>query len=558
MGFYLIGCAAITIGIIVVVILNITTPFAVERLALIKEGMRQSYESHLPFWLIFLLRFVIFLFISYLPIVGALSLILRPVADVIQSLKQGRMPDQSLWALAGRRLLNLPFRCVPISIGLWIILPAIIFHYSYFAGIMDYKTALILSIRSSMVGLIASAIASHRLESYSRQHYIPFFFPKGGLTGLSGVVALSIKKRIRLVYLVGCLVPMTILLVTLLTLQWELANEVVTARAYGRGILIFSCVLMIWVLGSTTQMSLLVSRSITDPLRDIIKVLKQVRLGNFKIEAPVVSNDEIGYAAETINEMTEGLLERDRIRGSLELAEEVQQNLLPKSIPQPDGFQVGAASEYCDETGGDYYDFIEMEDQQPGTLGVVLGDVAGHGISSALLMATARAFFRQRALQGGDLASMFNDVNRLLSRDTAETGQFMTMIYVVIDSVAKTLQWVRAGHDPGCLYDPELDACIELKGPGIPLGAKVDWVYDQQQIKGFVKGQVLILGTDGIWEARDLLGEYYGKQRLEDLVRRNADRPAQEIVATVMADHKAFRSHQAPDDDVTLLIIKAV
>jgi sigma-B regulation protein RsbU (phosphoserine phosphatase) len=256
--------------------------------------------------------------------------------------------------------------------------------------------------------------------------------------------------------------------------------------------------------------------------------------------------------------MTKGLLERDRIRIGLELAQEVQQSLLPRIVPQVPGLEIGISSEYCDETGGDYFDFIQFREKRNDVLGIVLGDVSGHGISSALLMATARAFFRQRALQGGDLDVVLNDVNSLLVDDIAETGQFMTMFYLVIDTTKGILKWVRAGHDPGCLYDPGRDAYTELKGAGIPLGIQADWLFELQQFNGFSKGQVIVLGTDGIWETRNVQGEYFGKARLEELVRMNARRSAQEIIDAVMAAHKAFRLDRSPDDDITLLIIKAV
>ena len=347
-------------------------------------------------------------------------------------------------------------------------------------------------------------------------------------------------------------------MVTLLTLQWEVGSAAITAVQYGKGILIFAFVLMGYALLATAQLNWLVSRSITDPLRDITAVLKEVRRGHFKVKVPVISNDEIGYTAETINEMTNGLMERDRIRFSLELAREIQQSLLPKAAPQVDGLQVAAVSLYCDETGGDYYDFIDLRHRRPGLLGVVVGDVAGHGISSALLMATTRAFFRQRAVHPGSMDAVLTDVNGLLVRDVGDSGQFVTMSYVVIDRPEGTLRWVRAGHDPGLLFNPDSDIFVELKGPGIPLGVQADWNYETRQVDGFDTGHILVLATDGVWETRNPHGEDFGKERLEALVRLNARRPAQEILDAVIASHKAFRDGRKTDDDVTLVIVKAV
>lgn len=558
MGYYIIGMAAVTIGVIVVAILNIATPLATIRAAVLQDAMGTAFNLNLPLWAIIATRFATLLVLSYTPMVVVIRLILGPVHGLIRTLQGGQDPPADQWEQARRRLLNFPLLFVPVSIGMWIIMPAIFFHYSYLAGFMVHKTAVILSVRTSMVGLIASTIASIRMEDHSRRYFIAFFFPEGRLTAITGVARLSIKKRIRLVYRVGSVVPMTILVVTLLTLQWEVGSVDITAAQYGKGILIFAFVLMVYALLATAQLNWLVSRSITDPLKDITAVLQEVRRGHFKVKVPVISNDEIGYTAETINEMTDGLIERDRIRFSLELAREIQQSLLPRTAPRVDGLQVAAVSLYCDETGGDYYDFIDLGHRRPGLLGVVIGDVAGHGIPSALLMATTRAFFRQRAAHPGSVEAVLTDVNGMLVRDVADSGQFVTMSYVVINRSEGTLRWVRAGHDPGLLYNPDSDIFVELKGPGIPLGVEADWNYDARQVNGFDNGHILVLATDGIWETRNPKGDPFGKERLEALVRLNAHRPAQEILDVVIESHKAFRDGRKADDDVTLVIVKAI
>lgn len=558
MGYYIIGMAAVTIGVIVVAILNIATPLATIRAAVLQDAMGTAFNLNLPLWAIIATRFATLLVLSYTPMVVVIRLILGPVHGLIRTLQGGQDPPADQWEQARRRLLNFPLLFVPVSIGMWIIMPAIFFHYSYLAGFMVHKTAVILSVRTSMVGLIASTIASIRMEDHSRRYFIAFFFPEGRLTAITGVARLSIKKRIRLVYRVGSVVPMTILVVTLLTLQWEVGSVDITAAQYGKGILIFAFVLMVYALLATAQLNWLVSRSITDPLKDITAVLQEVRRGHFKVKVPVISNDEIGYTAETINEMTDGLIERDRIRFSLELAREIQQSLLPRTAPRVDGLQVAAVSLYCDETGGDYYDFIDLGHRRPGLLGVVIGDVAGHGIPSALLMATTRAFFRQRAAHPGSVEAVLTDVNGMLVRDVADSGQFVTMSYVVINRSEGTLRWVRAGHDPGLLYNPDSDIFVELKGPGIPLGVEADWNYDGRQVNGFDNGHILVLATDGIWETRNPQGDPFGKERLEALVRLNAHRPAQEILDVVIESHKAFRDGRKADDDVTLVIVKAI
>ena len=122
----------------------------------------------------------------------------------------------------------------------------------------------------------------------------------------------------------------------------------------------------------------------------------KVEAGNFKTRVPIHSNDELGALGEHFNQMTVGLQERYRLRRSLDLAKEVQQNLLPKTDPVVAGLDIAGKSIYCDETGGDYFDYLDSSELGEQKFAVLVGDVSGHGIPSALLMATARAFIRQR------------------------------------------------------------------------------------------------------------------------------------------------------------------
>ena len=169
--------------------------------------------------------------------------------------------------------------------------------------------------------------------------------------------------------------------------------------------------------------------------------------------------------------------EQDRIKHSLFLAREVQQNLLPHQSPQMDGMDIAGTSIYCDETGGDYFDYIDSSPDDQQQIGVAIGDVAGHGISSALLMATVRSYLRQRASLPGGVEQIISDVNRQLAQDVEDSGQFMTMFYLMIDPMHMQAHWVRAGHDPAILYDPRSESFEELGGSGIALGVDQDWEY---------------------------------------------------------------------------------
>ena len=189
-----------------------------------------------------------------------------------------------------------------------------------------------------MVGLISSFVASHLMEIYSRRKLIPFFFPQGRLVDVDGTFRISISRRIQLLNPLGTLVPGIILLVTLLTLQWEVDASQISSAEYGWIIIRFSVILFGIFFIMTHALNWVGSPSITDPLKEIMRALKRIRKGQFDGKVQVVSNDEIGYTGDAINEMTEGLKERDLMKRSLELAMEVQQNLLPKESRHLSGF----------------------------------------------------------------------------------------------------------------------------------------------------------------------------------------------------------------------------
>jgi sigma-B regulation protein RsbU (phosphoserine phosphatase) len=217
---------------------------------------------------------------------------------------------------------------------------------------------------------------------------------------------------------------------------------------------------------------------------------------------------------------------------------------------------IAGKSIYCDQTGGDYFDFLEIGSPEVNKIGLVVGDVSGHGVPSALLMATARALMRQRSYLPGGPAQVVSDVNMHLSRDVEESGQFMTLFYLVIDSAHQSLQWVRAGHEPAVLYDPHRDEFEELRGSGIALGVDEKWNYEEHNRPGLKDGQVILIGTDGIWESRNTEGRMFGKKALLSLIRKNATSSADDILSAIIDALKGFQKNVEPEDDITLVVAK--
>ena len=245
------------------------------------------------------------------------------------------------------------------------------------------------------------------------------------------------------------------------------------------------------------------------------------------------------------------------VKTSLAQASRIQQQLMPNSDPRIDGFDIAGKSISCDETSGDYYDYILPEDWSQEKIGFVVADVIGHGISAALLMTTVRACFRERILSPGNAASIVSDVNKRLVLDIEELRLFITMFYSEIDLKEKCFRWVHAGHESTLVYDPAKDDFESLAGHGLPLGVMEDWVYQEAEIP-YRPGQVIVIRTDGIKEARNSQGEYFGNERLMTIMRDHYQKPAKDILNAVFDALERFRHPVERDDDETLVVIKVL
>jgi sigma-B regulation protein RsbU (phosphoserine phosphatase) len=340
----------------------------------------------------------------------------------------------------------------------------------------------------------------------------------------------------------------------IMTLPEEVGQMFVGYSKKQRAITGVSVLLALFFVGIV---ALFTSRFSTGHILTIIDAWKRLAKGDFSVRLKPRMKDERDQLIHAFNDIVPKIEEHMRMSNALGLAQEVQQSLLPQSDPSLPGFDIAGASIYCDETGGDYYDFIETNRDGQDGLAVVVGDVSGHGVSSALLMATARALIMLRASMPGDAAGVITDVNRHLSLDTVQTGNFMTFFYCELTERVTKIRWVRAGHDPAVVYDPSMDAFDELKGQGVPLGFDDSIEYDSFQ-RSIEPGQVIVIGTDGIWEMHNNTGEMFGKEALMKIIRNNHTASARQIVDTVIEALEQFRGDEAPEDDITLVVIKVV
>jgi sigma-B regulation protein RsbU (phosphoserine phosphatase) len=475
----------------------------------------------------------------------------KPIRNYLNALFRRTSISEDLKLKARQRLLNEPFVLIALDFSMWL-LAAIVWstiHWAYDSGTQLVQDSLYGNLST---GLITVTVAFFLLEHSLQKRLAPYFFPGGGLSAIPKTLRIRIRTRLLALLFACNLIP---LISTILILKRILGSQHEPAIALAK--LQSAISINVWIfIAVGICLTILVSRNLSIPFRDILQTLHRIRNGRFDKRVQVFSNDEIGYTGDAINEMTKGLIERERMQLSLNLAKEVQQNLLPKSNLKVNGFDIAGKSVYCDETGGDYYDFIIIDDAAEQKIGVAIGDVSGHGISSALLMATVRSSLRQRASLPGSTGKIISDVNRQLAQDVEDSGQFMTMFFLALDTATRQLEWVRAGHDPAIIYDPGSDSFSELGGSGIALGVDVGWIYEDNKKTDFSKGQIIFLSTDGIWEARNKKGEMLGKEPILNTIRQNSSSDAAQIIDAIFDTLDKFIGEVKIEDDITSVIVK--
>lgn len=316
---------------------------------------------------------------------------------------------------------------------------------------------------------------------------------------------------------------------------------------------------MLAILGLAVAGAWVSGRQVVEPLRSLGRAMERVARGDMAARAPVTSRDEVGEAARRFNEMVPLLEDRLGLRQALDLAQDVQQALLPATAPKIRGFDLAGVSLYSDETGGDYFDFVPVG--PPDRWAVMVGDVSGHGISAALLMTTIRATLRAR-LPGSDSPSdLLASVNTLLAEDISG-GRFMSLFCLFIEAGQAEAVWSSAGHGGCHLFDPASGSLTPLATDDIPLGIDPAWAFAPSHRRALQPGQILLLGTDGLLEARDVLGHEFGTAGLKTALATCLNRPqapdARTLCDAVLTACAQHRGGQPPRDDTTLVVVRVV
>ncbi len=235
-------------------------------------------------------------------------------------------------------------------------------------------------------------------------------------------------------------------------------------------------------------------------------------------------------------------------------AEEIQRHLLPQSAPTLDGFDISAECYPAEFAAGDHFDYLHLAD---GSLAVVVGDVCGHGVGPAILMASLTAYIRSYAEVHGDVAVSLNKANAMLLSESAES-RFVTLLAARIDSVRRTLEYINCGHPPGKILNAAGDSKAVLDGKNLPLGILPDINLRLSDPISLQEGDAILLVTDGILETTSPAGVQFGTERTLVAFRENRDKPAAEIVEAMHRAACDYAGTSRLADDVTLAVIKVV
>jgi phosphoserine phosphatase RsbU/P len=296
-------------------------------------------------------------------------------------------------------------------------------------------------------------------------------------------------------------------------------------------------------------------------LRD--RLLGLISLGPKKSEAPYTPADlqllgavasQTGMALENA-ELTESIrreiAQRERADRELEIAREVQQRLFPQNLPPNPGLEVAGYCRPALVVGGDYYDFVHLED---GCLGVAIGDVSGKGIAAALMMASLQASLRGQTIRPCEtLAEMIQHVNRLVY-DASADNRYATFFYAQYEPQTRVLRYVNAGHNPPMVWR-HASEILRLEEGGTVIGLFPEFPY-RETLLVLEPGDVIVAFTDGISEAMNSADEEFDEERLIEAVRACASRPAVDMITAILERVDAFTGAAPQHDDMTLVVVR--
>ncbi len=248
----------------------------------------------------------------------------------------------------------------------------------------------------------------------------------------------------------------------------------------------------------------------------------------------------------------EEFLEKRIMEEQINILRDIQQGLLPQVIPSSNRFQVAAKSRSAKQVGGDFYDFIELPDNQ---LVVVIGDVSGKGVPASLLMSMTKSLMKFRLQQEPNLRKTVIEVNRFLAMETP-SEKFITSQAILINEKNKSIEFINAGHGLLMVYRAQSGTFSQIDAEGLPLGILPDCDFEAVKTE-YSTGDILLMFTDGLSEAMSPTREQFGIDRIKDIVARLSDASADDILAELYRSIKEHASGKPQHDDTTVIVLKA-
>jgi sigma-B regulation protein RsbU (phosphoserine phosphatase) len=327
-------------------------------------------------------------------------------------------------------------------------------------------------------------------------------------------------------------------------------------------------VLFLIIQAAALVTGLTLARSITGAVHELFEGTERVRQGDFTHKIAVVEKDQLGELSESFNSMTasiEDLLlqaaEKKRLEEELRIAHEIQMSLLPQGPLRMPGLSVTALCIPAREVGGDYYDFLPLDDHR---VGVLIADVSGKGTSAALYMAELKGLVLSLSRIHSSPRELLITANRIIAQHL-DARSFITMTYAVVDLRARTMTYARAGHTP-LIYVPASPAGAPssariLAPDGLVLGLKID---DGQMFERILEeetidlrtGDLYLFFTDGISEAMNAGDDCFGEARLGAIIEEHRHLPADELRERVLREIAAFVGEAPQHDDMTMILLK--
>ncbi len=314
---------------------------------------------------------------------------------------------------------------------------------------------------------------------------------------------------------------------------------------------LFQIVVVVLVIGIFTIY--LTIRQMFKPVQRLTESTKEVARGNWNISIDYHSNDEIGTLAQSFNQMVQSLRENASIWHEFQVARDMQYQMLPKRYPDIEGIELSAKSIPAKEVGGDFYDFLTLKDD---CLGLVVGDVSGHGVSAAMIMTAAMGAVRFASEEKDSTNEVLTMVNTRLNKDI-QNHMFVALFYAIFDPKTQKLFYTNAGQTmPFLLRDDKISFLPQAEeGDRFPLGIVPSTTYEQMSIQ-LKTGDMLVFYTDGIVDAMNGTYENYGFDRFANSIRECAAVESESMVTQLIKKMEMYRGKTNHHDDVTLVILK--